>query len=252
MNPLERGDTGPGVEKLQQDLIEQGFSIGDDAKDKMFGRDTYNAVCMFQASHLGKDGSPLKADGVVGEKTLWALEHPSSDVHQVNAAIAAPADVPAQGLVGRSLAAALSELRAGVKETPDGSNRSDRIDKYTGVVSKDLAKAGPPWCAYFVSWCVNQGANGKGPFGTIGNAQNIGLWAKKRGLALIPGAAILRPGDIFIIARDEVHGHCGFVRSVTAGPGGTIWTVEGNAGNAVRSHQRKVADLTTVVRLPDA
>ena len=252
MDVLQRGDTGPAVEKLQQDLIEQGFGIGDDAKDKIFGRDTYNAVCLFQGSHLGQDGQPLKADGVVGGKTLWAIEHPSSDVHQSQVGVALPADMPVQGLAGRALSAALGQLKLGVKEDPDGSNRSELIDKYTGFTGKDAKRKGPPWCAYFVSWCVNQGANGKGPFGTIGSAQNIGLWAKKRGLALIPGAATLRPGDIFIIARDDVHGHCGFVRQVAPGPGGAIVTVEGNAGNAVRSHNRKVADLTTIVRLPDA
>jgi hypothetical protein len=205
---------------------------------------------MFQASHLGRSGKPLKVDGIVGDETLWSLEHPAGN-DQETGLPSTIVDVVQPGLAGKALSKALIELKAGVKEKPNGSNRGERIDLYTRYKGAPDGK-GPPWCAYFVSWCVDEAADGHGPFGRIGNAQNIALWGKRHNASLIPGAAMLRPGDIFVIARDDVHGHTGFVRQVMPGPGASFWTVEGNAGNAVRSHFRDIKSISHIVRLPEA
>jgi hypothetical protein len=246
MNILERGDSGDLVAQLQQNLIEQGYDVGEDAHSKFFGRDTYNAVCMFQGGHLDKDGVPLKVDGQVGEKTEWALANPSG-VKQTQTIEALPANQrPANSRGEIILAAAMSEYRKDVKEEPDGSNRSERIDLYTGFVGKPKDRVGPPWCAYFVSFCA-AAIPGGSPFGRIGNAQNLGLWGDKHKCSLIPGVAQAKPGDIFVIARDDVHGHCGIVQAALAQ---SIWTIEGNCGNRVDVRQRKLSTITKLVRLP--
>jgi len=248
---IHRGDSGPAIEKIQQQLIEQGFVVGIDSADHVFGRDTYNAITMFQACHLGRDGRPLKVDGLVGPETTWALEHPSSS-DQAPPVDQSIIDQVVPGLAGKALQIGLEELRRGVKEKPDGSNRGERIDLYTGCKA-DAGVKGPAWCAYFVSWCIDKAADGKSPMGIIGSAQNIMHWGQRNNCCLVPGAAILRVGDIFIIARDDVHGHCGFIRQVLPGaaPTAGFRSLEGNAGNAVRSYPRKIETITAIVRLPE-
>jgi hypothetical protein len=253
MLKLQLGDTGTGVDGLHQDLIEQGFDVGVDASDHVFGHDTLDAVTQFQACHVGSDRQPLKVDGVVGDATLWALAHPSSSDQDAHA-MAQPVDVDVPGIGGTALKFALAELRRGVREDPDGSNRGDRIDLYTGFKGAPGVR-GPAWCAYLVSWCVDQAAkslNMPNPMGIIGSAHNIIHWGERNRCALVPGACLLRPGDIAVISRDDGHGHCMFVRSVLPGsaPNAGFHSVEGNAGNAVRSYTRRIETISRIVRLP--
>ena len=141
-----------------------------------------------------------------------------------------------------ALFAAQEELQRGVKEVPDGSNRGERIDIYTGMVGKDPVLKGPAWCAYWVSWCFAQ-APGGSPFKRIGGAQAIAFWGDKHGCTTWRPYSC-KAGDIFVIANSEVRGHVGIVRAYEAG---TIWTIEGNAGNAVRTFKRKLIDCVAIV-----
>lgn len=63
---IKRGMTGPIVASLQQNLTDLGYDLG--AVDGAFGGKTQDAVKDFQS----KKG--LGADGIVGEKTLQALD----------------------------------------------------------------------------------------------------------------------------------------------------------------------------------
>jgi hypothetical protein len=63
---IKRGMTGPIVASLQQNLTDLGYDLG--AIDGAFGGKTQDAVKDFQS----KKG--LGADGIVGEKTLQALD----------------------------------------------------------------------------------------------------------------------------------------------------------------------------------
>ena len=63
---IKRGMTGPSVASLQQNLSDLGYDLG--AVDGAFGKNTESAVKDFQA----KKG--LTADGIVGDKTLQALD----------------------------------------------------------------------------------------------------------------------------------------------------------------------------------
>jgi hypothetical protein len=147
-------------------------------------------------------------------------------------------------LAARALDAALGELRAGVKESPPGSNRGPRVDVYTGC-TLPAGQPGPPWCAYFVSWCFAQNAGGS-PFGRIASALNIAHWADRANCAIASGTLPPLAGDIFVIDREGVHGHTGLVRAVM---GDQIATVEGNSANAVRAIRRPISSIETFVRI---
>ena len=247
---LRMGDSGADVAKLQQALIEQGYACGNDTDGAIFGPSTDSAVKLFQAGHVGSDDKPLAVDGIVGPATWWALENPSGSAqHQ-------PVDnVPVQDasnpIAAAALASAKAEKAKGVHEVPDGSNRGPEVDVYTGMEGVPLSVLGPAWCAYFASWNFAR-APGGSPFGRIGGAQSIVQFCLKN----IPGSVIdmtvqisavttmgLSPaclyvprcGDLGVIANGQIHGH---VIQVAACQDGTIWSIEGNSGNAVRMRKR--------------
>lgn len=65
---LSRGSNGIEVRKLQENLIQLGYSVGPDGADGDFGRNTYNAVRKFQEDHN------LEVDGEAGPLTLAAVD----------------------------------------------------------------------------------------------------------------------------------------------------------------------------------
>ena len=71
---LRRGDKGPCVTLLQEDLIRLGYSVGRTGADGKFGKNTEAGVKAFQKDHDDRDGRALKVDGIVGEKTWGALD----------------------------------------------------------------------------------------------------------------------------------------------------------------------------------
>ena len=246
---LLAGVTGDYVAQLHQALTEEGYDCGEDAYSApaVFGPDTEAEVRLFQAGHAGPDGHPLVADGVVGPATWWALQHPSGDQQ---AGLVALPDMPAQQatnvVAAAALASAWAELRAGVREVPDGSNRGPRVDAYTGVTGDG---DGPPWCAYFVSWNFSQ-APGGSPFGKVGGALAIVRSCEKNIIACVTDTqgpsyspSRCRPpqaGDVGVIDDGGGHGHALHVAAVL---GDTLWTVEGNSGNAVRTRRRPVKSV---------
>jgi cell wall-associated NlpC family hydrolase len=138
-------------------------------------------------------------------------------------------------------ALAIAQGEIGQAEQPPGSNDSPRIAVYRSAVQG--AVAGQPWCAYFVSWAVAQagaplGDNGQG----LGSVAQIADWAQRTG-RLLPAGATPRPGDLILFGTH----HVGIVESVAAD--GTITTVEGNTGDAVRRRQRSAGEATGFVRL---
>ena len=67
---LHNGSRGTAVKELQQALIDLGFLKG--SADGIFGKQTYQAVCSFQAA------KKLTVDGLAGKKTQYALYNASS------------------------------------------------------------------------------------------------------------------------------------------------------------------------------
>ena len=77
---LERGDVGEDVKKLQTALKELGYDIGENGIDGIIGPETEKAIKAFQkANGLTDNGM-----GIVGPKTLDALEKAGSKVEEIN------------------------------------------------------------------------------------------------------------------------------------------------------------------------
>jgi hypothetical protein len=236
---IELGDSGDLVALLHQELIENGFSCGSDVESRppVFGPETLEAVKQFQSCNVGYDGKHLVPDGVVGPRTWVALTSVGGE--EVGGALP---DMPVQAASNPVAAVALSsawaEFARGVREEPDGSNRGPRVDLYTGLAGTPLDRVGPSWCAFFTSWNFAK-APGGSPFGRIGGAQAIATYCQKN----LPGSVVdvhglVHPGDLGVIVTGGVHGH---VFQVAAVKDSTVWTVEGNSGNAVRTRKRQVS-----------
>ena len=136
----------------------------------------------------------------------------------------------------RILRVAFGERDRGVREEPAGSNRGPRIDIY--LPSWARSRPGPPWCAWFATWVLEQ-ALGETPLGRTGGtgtltarAQVADLWRPKAGY--LPS-----PGDLFKMRMGPGAGHVGFVVGARAD---AIETVEGNSGDRVRHGRRELAD----------
>ena len=77
---LERGDVGEDVKKLQTALKELGYDIGENEIDGIIGPETEKAIKAFQeANGLADNGM-----GIVGPKTLDALEKAGIKVEEIN------------------------------------------------------------------------------------------------------------------------------------------------------------------------
>ena len=241
---LSIGMSGGDVPELHQILVEQGFRCGEDPNSvpQVFGHTTDSAVRLFQASHDGPDRKCLSVDGVVGPATWWSLENPSGIAQGQPGQVLPdmPTQDPSNAIAAAGLQSAWLELHKQVFEIPDGSNRSPEIDLFTGMSGRPLSIAGPPWCAYFVSWNFAKAPHGS-PFGRIGGAQAIAHACQHSILDSVIVApfsdGMVRPGDIGIIANGQDHGHAFHVAAVLDG---FAWTVEGNSGNAVRSKKREI------------
>jgi hypothetical protein len=225
--------------EIQQALIESGQAIDPvEMQSATIGESTTTAIACFQAHHIGPDGHPLHVDGIVGPNTAWALEHPRDHGAAFTAVgwrcSPSDADEPANVV----LKVAVGEI--GVYEDPEGSNRGARVDKYLGWEGQNPNVKGPPWCAYYVSWCWSH-ADGGSPFGRLGSAWKLNEWARAKNK--FTDAPV--PGDIFTIMRTTFRGHVGIVAAIL--PEGKIATVEGNSGGAVRALVRPVSSITTFI-----
>lgn len=248
---LVLGSSGPYVFQLRQLLTWNGFDSDDKAlsENSVFDSALLETVKCFQSSHVGPDGHVLDVDGVVGPKTWWALTH-STGGDQVGLGVLSdmPVQEPSNAVAKAALESAWGELRQGVREVPDGSNRGPEVDLYTGLVGKPTygpggePLTGPPWCAYFVSWNFARSPGGS-PFHVLGGAQAIVAFCA----AHVPGSVsgqssslVVKPGDVGVMVSGPVKGHALHVAAVKDG---VIWTVEGNSGSAVRTRKRPIASV---------
>ena len=72
---LRRGDKGAYVTMAQTELQQRGYDVGASGIDGAFGKGTEAAVKAFQKDHTDENGKPLSVDGVIGQKTWWALDN---------------------------------------------------------------------------------------------------------------------------------------------------------------------------------
>lgn len=173
----------------------------------------------FQAQARDWEGKPLKADGVLGPRTRWAL---------------AIADLPRW----RRDVIRIATNYCGVAEEPLGSNRGLWVDRF--LAPSGLSSV--PWCAAFVSWVLRE-AGLEVPGGYHVSAAKLlrSLW---------PQVEQPTPGDVFGWVNPDGTGHCGFVLGV-ANRIGTLATIEGNSEHRVRVCWRPRRDLQIGTLRPD-
>ena len=244
---LQIGSVGPEVVKVKAQLARQGFWPASNTSPN-YTQSLAAAVTYFQQTHLNEHGAPCGVDGKVGPETQWALAHPTGKA-QRNFIPSDGNAIPAGLTEGRNELLTIALDQHGIKEVPNGSNRSSSpkggIDKYLPSWGKKEGQNGPPWCCFFVSWVQKQ-AFGTYPLGRQeGSCANA--WELAKGGMRYPnnGNRTPVPGDAFVMLYKEGgaftgKGHIGFVLRVSA-DGGEINTVEGNCGNRVKLGRRPLA-----------
>lgn len=136
---------------------------------------------------------------------------------------------------------AVAAGEVGQGELVPGSNDGPRIAVYRTAVAG--ARPGDPWCADFVSWVAAQAGLPLGDSGQgLGSVAGIADWAARTG-RLLPAGAAAAPGDL-VLFGDR---HVGLVESVE--PDGSLDTIEGNEGDAVRRVHHAPGEWTGLVRL---
>lgn len=248
MPVLRVGDSGPEVVEVKRLLARSGLWSRVRLSPN-FTPTLEKAVVYFQQTHLNRHGKPCGVDGMVGPETMWALRHPSGRAQRSYL----PADrIPARIGDARTELLEIALGQHGIKEIPDGSNRSTRpkggIDKYLPAWAKKEDGKGAPWCCFFVSWVTKQ-AFGTYPLGRREGACRLAreraierrMWRPKARYAPVPGDAFV------MLYRKNGEwtgaGHIGFVHRVSR-DGQAFNTVEGNCGNRVKLGRRSLDEAS--------
>lgn len=152
-------------------------------------------------------------------------------------AAAAPDRARAATAAERMVAIARAELRKGVREVPDGSNKGGRIRIYGAATTPRFYPA--PWCAYFVSWVARRAGRPLGPAGQgFGYVPYLRTWASRTGR----WKRTPRSGDLIVFPQ-----HVGLVERVYRN--GTLTTIEGNSSNRVARRWRRWGEAQGYARV---
>ena len=111
----------------------------------------------------------------------------------------------------------IAESQLGVNERT--KNSGPEIDEYLKFVGLG---PGFPWCAAFVSWCVDQCKKKGHPTDFKYSAGVLVMW-RANAPYRVPAP---KPGDVFIMDFGRGKGHTGIVTSVD---GNILQTIEGNS-----------------------
>ena len=165
---LKEGCKGEDVIELHNHLGQLGYECSDPFG--IFGKNTAAQVALFQNQHLGSGGIFLRGDGIVGEKTTWALNHPSGNAQRSGLNALYPDDLPP--LRASLLAECVALHRANVREIPAGSNWGDGIPQFGG-------KSGWSWCCLSATTIARR-AGVEVPH--LARVYDFWKWAEKRGM----------------------------------------------------------------------
>lgn len=215
-----------------------------DPADPNFGPRMKQAVKLFQARNVDREGRPLKQDGEIGSLTWEALFGSSS----------VPASAqPTDALLAEVLAVAAGEERKQVREVPRNSNRGPEVDAY---LKRAGVSPGLSWCCAFIYWCFDEAAAHRGVANPmVRTAGCLNHWNRapgngaKRVLAAqaVRNPGLVQAGMVFIMDHGGGLGHTGLVEQVA---GGLITTIEGNTdasrtreGGGVYRLTRKLVEI---------
>lgn len=248
MATLQLGYAGPELDKLVALLDKHGF-WPHQVTPKTFNTKVDGAVRDFQATALNSKGKALKTDGEVGDQTWWALRNYTGKGQKLNL----PNDRIPKGLSDVRVAILKEMLAlhdAGVKERPNGSNRSKEIDKLlpTWWMNKygklKPQKKGPAWCCFTYMTCYKR-ATGEYVLGRQeGSCSKAAERAKAKGIYATKNPI---PGDCGLLLHGNGKGHAVTIYRVSK-DGKTVTTVEGNCANRVAIRERKVDTFTGFIR----
>lgn len=249
---LRKGTKGNQVAQLQKLLnaFNKNTSL---TVDGDFGPATLNAVKQFQQS------AGLTADGVVGTKTWQALSLgspiPVAKTPKTN-------NSDSGNSSPQSLLAEIAAKYIGVKET--GNNKAGDSKELLAIFKADSLTVngvtdGYPWCAAFVSFCVQKLLNNSPSFSMTKPPKEasvsrfLNVWAKNNNCLIFPrNSEFFKPqkGDIVVFTFS----HIGIVESVN---GKMVTTIEGNTndagsreGSAVARKVRVNSIIKSYIRLP--
>lgn len=239
---LRKGSKGSMVTELQK-LLNTVLSPTPLLKlDGDYGENTKQAVLAFQRK------AKIKVDGVVGKDTWEALAVATS--HKSKSAI------PTNTL------ADIAAKYIGVTETGDNLAGSSKellaIFKADNVVSNGRTD-GYPWCAAFVSFCVQELCKKSGLYGALIPPREasvhrfLNTWAKQNNcLVFKPDSEVFTAmkGDIVVFTFS----HIGIVESNN---GKMLTTIEGNTnavggreGTTVARKNRPYSIIKSIIRIP--
>jgi CHAP domain/Putative peptidoglycan binding domain len=244
---LKLGATGISVQTIQQRLAVHGYAPGEQG---VYDKATRAAVAAFQAQHVDVRGEPLRADGIVGPATWWALEQQPGDakILDPNAHTLMPPASAGGTRRGRSaLEAAIGELVARRGEQ-GGNNRGPDVRKYLNDVVPEPSE----WCAAFVSWCFHQNVtdapDNKWPVPyTVGARALLNNVPKGDRYKLNDAKRRPEPGDLICWSRGDPKGWQGHVGIVHSTIGGVVLTIEGNRTSKVAGFSYTLASLKSSV-----
>jgi hypothetical protein len=238
---IKKGEKDKNIVKAIQNQL-NARQCGPIDPDGDFGGITDSAVRLFQSRHGDSTGTPLKADGQIGQIT-WAVLFGTESIPSDN--------VSPSKLLTEALKVAKSQTN--VRET--GPNRGPEVDEYLKSVGLNPVGNNYSWCAAFVYWCFKKASatlNKTNPLyktaGCINHWDNASC-TKLSIAAALKDPSKIKPGFVFIIDHGSGHGHTGIVESVNSG---YLNTIEGNTNpelssngyGVFRLNRRKIKDIT--------
>jgi peptidoglycan hydrolase-like protein with peptidoglycan-binding domain len=117
------GSKGDEVKKLQQQLVDAGYSVGSYGTDGVYGKDTRAAVTAYQKAN------GLTVDGIAGVQTLGSLNKPVAPVAPVVPPVVTPP--PVQPVAPTPTTTTPTATETPVQQTP----------QYTNPLAKEEQKA---------------------------------------------------------------------------------------------------------------
>ena len=244
MELLRLGDTDPDVVQVKKQLAKSGYWPDGYGYSEKFTQRLFDALYQFQTEHRNSEGAWCKPDGVCGTETWWALTHASGKAQR---AYLQPSKSLPKGLTPeREALLRLALEHHGAKETPNGSNRGPRIDKFFPSWA-----LGTAWCCWFVSWLTKQVFHTYPLSERAGSCARAWHLADQLDMSRTKGVQPPTPGDAFVMLYRNSNGvltgkgHIGIVYWVSK-DGKRIATVEGNCGNRVTIGERFLSDPNIV------